>query len=151
MAERRDLTPLPEEGPALDLGDLDWTIPPDSQPGTSPGSSGPSLGWVARRIRTAMLHAGASLAATGVTLAWWGASGMLPTTDPTIGVVALLLHIGAFVTAWLALRASIDAWQALYLRPGQTPPFANMTQVISLVSAAVMCFHAAMVLSSLLA
>ena len=67
-----------------------------------------------------------------------------------VGVEALVLHIGAFTTAWLALRASVDAWQALYLRPGQTPPTGNMTQLISLVSAAVMCFHAAMVISSLL-
>ncbi|MCB9665434.1 MAG: hypothetical protein H6732_15080 [Alphaproteobacteria bacterium] len=144
--------PSQADGPALDLGDLDWTIPPDSQPGSGPTWGSRSIGWVAQRFRTAMLHAVVSMTLTGLTLGWWVASGRLPSSDPTVGIAALLLHIAAFITAWMALRAAVDTWQGLYdrLSVGQTPPKANMTQVITLASALVMCFHAAMVVSSIL-
>ncbi|MCB9681775.1 MAG: hypothetical protein H6733_09910 [Alphaproteobacteria bacterium] len=151
--DRRDPSATPPEGPALDLGDLDWTIPPDTQPGAAThGWGSPTLGWVAQRFRHAMIYCGGALALTGLALGWWAASGRLPSADPQFGPLALILHIAAFIAAWLALRASVDTWQALYLHAnrGTTPPRANLTQVVSIASAGVMCFHAAMVVSSIL-
>lgn len=142
--------PAPDEGPSLDLGDLDWTSPPDPTPGGTPwGKAG--LGWAAKRYRDASIYAVVSVMLTGLTLGWWLASGRQPAADPSIGPSGLLLHMGAFLTAWLALRASVDTWQVLYLRANAAnPPRANLTQIISVGSALVMCFHAAMVVSGIL-
>lgn len=152
MEPRDPQQPPAQDGPALDLGDLDWTIPPDSQPGHAGAWSNRNLGWVAARFRAAWVHGLVSTILTGLALGWWVASGKMPTSDPTIGAGALVLHIGAFVTAWLALRASVDTWQGLYDAQGsrENAPRANMTQIITILSAVVMCFHAAMVVSAML-
>lgn len=147
---REQPAPVHEDGPSLDLGDLDWTIPPDPTPGGSSWSRG-SLGWAARRFRDAVMHATVSFALTGLLVGWWIASGTMPTADPTAGPMALVLHVGAFLTGWFALRAAVDTWQVLYLRADVTdPPKANLTQVISVGAALVLCFQAAMVVASLL-
>jgi hypothetical protein len=142
--------PGSEEGPSLDLGDLDWTTPPDPTPGGSRWGAA-SLGWAARRFRHALGFGAAASALTGVTITWWLASGRMPTADPAFAVPALAVHIAAFLLAWVALRASVDTWQVLYLRSDAAePPRANLTQILSVAAAIVMCFHAAMVVSSLL-
>ena len=148
--EPQNRSVTPDDGPALDLGDLDWTIPPDSV--LSDMSPRSSLGYAAARFRIAMGYAVVAMGLTGLGLGWWVASGVMPADDPDVGAFALVLHILSFGAAWLALRASVETWQALYLQPGRSRggPRGNLTQVISLASACVMCFHAAMVVSSIL-
>ncbi len=142
--------PAHEDGPSLDLGDLDWTTPPDPTPGGGSWARG-SLPWAARRFRHAVLHATLSFAITGLLIGWWIASGQMPSSDGVLGPFALLLHLGGFLSGWFALRASVDTWQVLYLRADiPDPPRGNLTQVISVTAALILCFQAAMVVASLL-
>jgi hypothetical protein len=62
-------------------------------------------------LRQVMFHTLATTALTGMFLAWTLGRGAVPALDPVVGPANLVLHLGALLTAWLALDGAQARWR----------------------------------------
>lgn len=110
-------TPAAETDEVDNAGDvLDITIPP-----TMPEVNDLEEAWRRRmslheptfeaRRDAAWFHTCITVALVGMLIIWTVTHGVAPGLDAEVGIAFLILHFGAWITGWLALDASTDAWK----------------------------------------
>ena len=144
-------TPSPRRRPGHglpDAGDMDWTLPVEVP---SPPAQREQEALVARCVRASMLHGATVALLTALLVGWWIASGHPPAADPRAGSAMLLLHAGAFTTAWLAVRSAYELWLGLDENASAAcRRKASLTQGVAFAAGTASLLHVAMVIGSML-
>lgn len=100
-------------------------------------------------VGRAIFHAMASLGVTGMLVAWWVGRGQVPALDAQLGAAFLVMHMGAWLTAWLAIEAAVDSYRINIHCP--TPPVATRKIVaIVFASSLSLMVNTAMVMTAVL-
>jgi hypothetical protein len=102
---------------------------------------------VARARHAARFHLVCSLALTSILLSWLIGRDGLPMRDPQLGAALTVLHLGAWITAWLAFEAGLTTYR---LTPdASAPPHQRALYLIG-TCAALLALHTAMIVASVL-
>lgn len=114
--------PHPEPGSARASSALDITLPSSISESSAPPPS--TTRWDGEEIqdpyqratlahRDARFHLLCSLALTLILVSWLIGHGELPAVDPTLGAALTILHLGAWMTAWLSFEGALTTYRIL--------------------------------------
>jgi hypothetical protein len=82
-----------------------------------------------------ILHSVATVALLTTLVVWAVSRGALPAADPGYGALLTILHMGAWMTGWLGLSASMRAWRAINPSAATAPELAQRATMIGAAGA----------------
>jgi hypothetical protein len=127
----------------------DITIPP-TDPGRPVDSAASRLAmWIQERNETAVFHGLATALFTTLLLGWTVSNGQVPALHPHVGVLLLVLHLGAWVTGWLSFEATLDLSRAAQAG-SLTDALPPRVTFVSVLSACALLLNTAMVIAAVL-